>query len=182
MTLFGKTIVTLLLLIIGGTGYYFYQGSESRKAVVLDPNGPGQLAYATTTTPASKKIAFSQLMSQNGTYKCTVNQYVGDIESKGTVYMDKGLLRGEFATAVANQKIDTTMILRDGYTYTWTSMAPTMGFKSKVAEPTTTSTTTATSGTYSWNADQIGDYNCEAWTGDESKFALPATIKFTEVK
>jgi hypothetical protein len=121
-------------------------------------------------------------MSQNGTYKCTVNQYVGDIESKGTVYMDKGLLRGEFATAVANQKIDTTMILRDGYTYTWTSMAPTMGFKSKVVEPTTTSTTTATSGTYSWNADQIGDYNCEAWTGDESKFALPATIKFTEVK
>jgi hypothetical protein len=104
MTLFGKTIVTLLLLILGGTGYYFYQGSESRKAVVLDPNGPAQLAYATTTTPTSKKIAFSQLMSQKGTYKCTVNQYVGDIESKGTVYMDKGLLRGEFATAVANQK------------------------------------------------------------------------------
>ncbi len=174
MTLFGKTIVGIILIIIAGTGYYFYLGSQEIM--------PSEVKE-TTPVPTTKKIAFSQLVAQNGTYKCTVNQYVQNIESKGTVYMNKGMLRGEFATAVANQKIDTTMILRDGYTYTWTSMAPTVGFKSKTTTSSDeTSTTTQTSGAYSWNGDQIGDYSCDDWTLDETMFEIPKGIKFTETK
>ena len=174
MTLFGKTIVGIILIIIGGVGYYFY---STPKVEPVTTTSNEEVVPVQT----GKKMAFSQLVAQNGTYKCTVNQYVGDIESKGTVYMNKGLLRAEFATAVANQKIDTTMILRDGYTYTWTSLTPTLGFKSKTITETNTSTTTTTSGTYSWNADQIGDYNCEDWTLDEAKFVVPSTVTFTTV-
>ena len=174
MTLFGKTIVGIIIILIGGTGYYFY-------------SQPNAVPTVPTTTkeenvkPTGKKMAFSQLMTQNGTYKCTVTQYIENMESKGVVYMDKRLLRGEFSTIAGGQKIDTTMILRDGYTYTWTSMAPTMGFKVKAVTELNTSTSSTATGTYSWNADQIGDYNCEAWTPDETQFTLPAIIKFTLV-
>ena len=174
MTLFGKTIVGLIIIIIGGIGYYFYRNSQSNKIV-----NEAKKEEATSTTPTGKKIAFSHLIAQNGTYKCTVNQYVANVESKGTVYTDKGLLRGEFTTAVMGKNINTIMILRDGYTYTWISTAPTIGWKSKTNSETNISTNASSSGAYLWNADQIGDYNCEAWTVDESVFTVPTSIKFT---
>ncbi|MEJ0001840.1 MAG: hypothetical protein WDN09_01490 [bacterium] len=51
----------------------------------------------------------------------------------------------------------------------------------KVSADAATDTGAGASGTYSWNADQIGDYNCTAWTADAAKFALPASIKFQDM-
>lgn len=188
MTLFGKALVSIIVLGLAGGGYFMYQNKSSVDSMenATKPVQGIAVGEPNPSAPQGKKMAFSQLMAQNGTYKCTVNQYVGDIESKGTVYMSGGLLRAEFATTVQGRAIDTTMITRDGYTYTWTSMAPTMGFKAKVVAPTTEGNTnvnanTKTSGSYSWNAEQIGDYNCEAWTVDQSKFTVPSSITFTSV-
>ena len=164
MTLFGKTIVGIILVLIGGFGYYFYNGSENTSNVAKE-NIP------VTTEPVGKKMAFSQLIKEKGTYRCTVNQYVGDVESKGVVYMSNGLLRGEFGTDITNQHIDTTIIVRDGYSYIWTSQASTTGFKSKLSETRATSSGT-TMEKYAWNADQIRDYNCEAWAIEESKIYI----------
>jgi hypothetical protein len=177
MTLFGKAVVALFIIIIGGGGYYFYQSNTPR------PEIPDNAIPVTTTKPETKKIPFSALVEQMGTYKCTVNQYVQNIESKGTVYMDKGMIRSEFNTSVNGMNIGTTMIVKDGYTYSWSSMMPTMGYKARIVAPetSTTSASASTSGTYSWNAEQIGDYNCESWTADATLFTIPSTIKFTTV-
>ena len=83
-------------------------------------------------------------------------------------------------TTYAGQKVDTAFIVRDGYSYTWTSMMPTMGFKVKVAA-SAGDTGAQASGSYAWNAETIGDYNCEAWTTDESKFAIPTSVTFKAI-
>ena len=181
MTLFGKIIASVL--IIGGVSaaVYFIRPSDT-----LSQEEVTVAEETSSTTPVNgKKMAFSQFMkSDTGSYMCEVNQYVGDAQTKGTVYLDNGKVRGEFTASVAGQNSSVTMIIRDGYTYTWSSLAATAGSKVKLpteAEITTAQNATGTQGTYQASFDTIGDYSCVAQTVEESKFALPATVTFAEV-
>jgi hypothetical protein len=90
------------------------------------------------------------------------------------------MIRGEFSTKVQSMNINSTIVVRDGYSYAWSSAAPTMGFKIKVVENINANGSGDTSGGYSFNAEQIGDYNCEEWSYDISMFALPTNITFKE--
>lgn len=132
------------------------------------------------TTPSGKKMAFSEFIKQGGAYKCTVNQLVEGIETKGVTYIDGKMIRGEYTTNTQGMSVGSTLIVRDGYTYTWTSMAPGMGFKAKVVEGTG-DTNAPTSASYSFNAEQIGEYDCQSWSVDASMFALPKDVTWTEM-
>lgn len=173
-------MIALAVIVLGGVGYLGYtQLHNSDEEVAME--------LSTLPTPSSaasnKKIAFSELVKQGGSYECTVKQAVSDMESDGVVFMDKDRLRGEFSTTAEGMKIDSTMIMKDGYMYTWSSMAPKNGFKMKSTPTSEAGNTNApASGTYSWNAEQIGDYYCKEWRVDESKFTLPTSVKFTELQ
>ncbi len=164
----------MALLIIAIAGFVALQPGKTDTVVNTTPE------QQETQQPTGKKMAFSQFMKQGGSYKCIVRQYVNDTDTQGTVYLNDGLMRGEYSTAVQGQNIDATIIVRDGFAHTWTSMSPTMGFKSKIVEDPETGST-GTAGTYSYNADQIGEYDCQPWTADASLFVLPAGITFKVV-
>lgn len=176
-------IIAGAIIVLGAVGAFIYNNTNTPEEAGVDLAG-GTTQTMEETQPAGKKMAFSELLKQGGSYQCTVDQYVGEMVSKGTVFIDKDRIRGEFATAVQGMNINTSMIVRDGFTYTWTSAMPTKGFKAKVVEVVGGDAVvdTGTSGTYSFNATQIGDYNCADWNVDESKFALPAGVTFTEIK
>lgn len=175
-----KTIVSIIVIaVIVVGGYLAFKPSDS--TYTTDQNATTTGSTATTTASDGKKMAFSEFVKQGGAYKCTVNQNVGDTTSVGTTYINSGMIRGEYNTKVQNISIDTTMIVRDGYTYSWSSMTPTTGFKVKLAATTSADTSTGTSGSYSFNTEQIGDYNCEVWTVDNSKFTIPAGVTFQEI-
>lgn len=173
-------IIVLAVIILGGLGFVSYSQMNAQKnsQITTDTN-----ATTTPTTETSgKKMAFSELLKQGGSYQCTVKQAVSDFNSDGLVYIDKDRIRGEFSTIAEGMKVDTSLIVRDGYNYTWSSIAPKMGFKVKIDPQVTGSTSADMSGTYSFNANQIGEYDCASWTVDESKFTLPSTVVFTEIK
>lgn len=195
MTIFGKLVMTGLLIVIGGGVYYgvtSYVKNDQEVAVVSPSQGTqttdqNQAAQATTTAsstaPTGKKIPFTEFMKQGGSYKCTVTQNVANMTSEGTVYIHNTMIRGEFTTTVAGQGVSASMIARDGYTYSWTSMMPTKGYKAKIvnSEGAPGSANAGTSGTYTWDGTQIGDYSCEAWVADDTKFDLPKSIVFSDV-
>lgn len=128
-----------------------------------------------------KKMAFSQFLKEGGSYKCTVNQSIGGIQTNGTTYINDGMIRGEYSTEMQDVNIDSTMIVRDGFTYTWSSAMPLFGFKAKVIENAPIDTSASFSAKYSFNAEQIGDYDCQPWTVDASKFVIPSSVTFKEV-
>ena len=160
------------VVVVAGAGFFF-----------LKPSAPAENADSQQVAQESngKKIPFSEFIKQGGSYKCTVHQYVAETDTVGTTYISDGKVRGEYNTKVQGMSIDSTLIVRDGYTYTWTSMAPTMGYKVKVVESASSDTSAGMSGTYSYNANQIGDYECETWSGDVSKFELPSGVNFQEM-
>lgn len=178
-------IIALAVIVIGG-GYMLLQSKDSAP-VVTNTDTETQTETETNTqeeetaTPTSKKMAFSEFLKQGGAHKCTVNQNIQDMETKGTTYISGDMIRGEYAMNIQGMDMTSTFIVRDGYTYTWSSIMPNMGFKSKIVETTpTTNPNQGTSGSYSWNADLIGDYNCETWRADSSLFEIPTGITFTE--
>ena len=175
-----KIITYLVLIAILGTGGYL--AFKSGKKLPVN----GEVASTTNSSfPMSngKKKAFTEFMKEGGSYKCTVNQYVENMETKGVVYLDDGMIRGEYTSRVQGLDIGTNVIVRDGYTYSWSSMTPTVGFKAKATQDGTSNygTDGKTSGTYSFNAEQIGDYDCQTWSADSAMFALPAGVSFQEI-
>jgi len=148
-------------------------------AVTYKPT-PSKTDTATTPTSSGKKMAFSEFLKRNENSKCTVTQSISGLETKGTIFTYNSMLRGEFKTEAYGKTIQTDFILRDGYTYTWTSAAPTMGFKVKVAVPQGTNLSPA-SGQIGFNAETVGDYDCQPWIPDQSKFILPIGVSFKEM-
>lgn len=182
--------IGLAIVIVIGVGYLAMKPQATiapiPEATKTDTNTQAinQVETNTPEVPATqgKKMAFTEFIKQGGSYKCSVNQNIQNMEMKGTVYISGALVRGDYSMQMEGMDMNSYMVVRDGYTYTWSSMMPTMGYKAKVIETLpTTDPTTGASGSYSWNADQIGDYDCAPWTKDDSVFAIPKEIDFKEV-
>lgn len=172
-----KTLLTVLFVGVVAVGGYMYLGerdNEMVKETVSQTNENGM------NKPSGKKMAFTELIKQGGTYKCTVNQSVNDVDSKGTVFVNKDMIRGTFATTISGKDTMSNVLVRDGYTYIW---SPDMPMAMKIAIPkedADTNMNAGTSGSYSWNAEQIGDYDCEVWNADQATFAIPNGIEFMD--
>jgi hypothetical protein len=202
MTVFGKIILGILMLIVAGGVYYGVtlsvkndvtatpvtfgtttipvpeDVSATSTATSTASTSPTTTA-ATSTKPTTKKIAFSEFIKQGGSYKCMVTQTVATMTTMGTVYLDNGKVKAEFEVSVAGQTISTSMIIRDGYSYTWTSNSPTKGFKTKIATGGQGNSSAGAKGTITWDGSQIGDYSCDPWVADASVFEIPKTVTFT---
>jgi hypothetical protein len=134
---------------------------------------------ANSMDPAGKKMAFSEFMKTGGSYQCTVSQNVSGAETTAKIYLNGKLVRVEATTNVPNfGNIDSTIIVRDDYTYTWTSQSSTTGYKTKTVTEVSSG---ENSSQLSFDASQIGDYDCDAWTADASKFTVPTNITFTDL-
>lgn len=190
MTIFGKIVMgTLLFAVAGGAFYgvtsYVNKDTVATSLQVATTTTPvTEVVVATTTAsttnevPTGKKIAFTEFMKKGGSYKCTVTQTVATMTTNGTVYLDDGKVKADFAVSVAGQSINTSMIVRDGYSYTWTSNSPTKGLKTKIASKAG-DTSASSKGTYTWDGSQIGEYSCDAWVAEASMFEIPKTVTFT---
>ncbi len=183
-----KTIIGVLIggvIIVGG---YFLINKNKIKDSALTENTETVNTGAKVTTKEAdqltgKKMAFSEFIKQDsGSYKCEVKQYMSDFENSGTVYINKGNIRGDFSSVAEGRKIDSSFIQKDDYTYNWSSATPNMGVKIAVTTNTESATDAQMQGTYSWDAKQIGDYTCGEWVADESKFSIPTSVTFTEIK
>lgn len=167
-----KLIILVILVAVVVGAYFVFGGSKEVKNEELGNTNDEQ--------PSGKKMAFSQFLKQGGAYKCEVKQYMSDFENSGTMYISGQNMRGEFSTVAEGKTMTSSFVSRDGYSYTWSSMTPGMGFKIK-AEAETANEDTDINGTYAWSADQIGDYNCENWVVDATKFELPKNVTFQEI-
>ncbi len=140
---------------------------------------PTSTSTEARASDTSKKMPLSKLAFEGETYKCSVSQTAQNTLSTGTVYLDRGLVRGDFTVKYGESSMQSTFIMRDGYTYTWTSAAPTTGVKIK--NDTTATVGAAINTPNGFFLDEIGDYSCEAWKADASKFILPTSVTFTAI-
>ncbi len=165
----------ILWVVVGAVAIFGgYSLLNSKKVATVDPTPSAEVADDSTKPETTgKKMAFADFIKNDSrSYKCEVKQAMSDFENSGTVYVSEGKISGEYSTVAEGKTMKSSFILRDGYSYMWTP-GTSMGFKVK--------NSTEANGAYSWKAEQVGDYNCEAWTLDASKFTLPAGVTFKEM-
>ncbi len=174
--------IILWIVVIGVLGFGVYMMKKDTAPREDAVAGQEETVLKDDEASSGKKMAFSAFMQQDsGAYKCTVKQYLENAESQGTVYLNAGNVRGDFATMVAGKEIKTSFLIKEGYQYVWTSPLAS-GFKMKVPAPGADRGEYAgMSGSYSWNAEQIGDYDCVDWAADTATFALPSGMMFAEI-
>lgn len=178
------TIIAIIVIVFAGLGLFLINNKSTNKLdtpVVQDSN---QTMTENENNSQGKKMAFSEFLKQDkGSYQCTVNQYIDagmSQSTQGEVFLYDGNIRGDFATQVSGMSILSSVIVRDGFSYTWTNMAP-IGYKVSVIDTNNAQSQSGMSGTYSWNAEQIGDYDCQEWDVDKTQFEIPTQIQFQEI-
>ena len=197
MTSFGKIVIGGLAIILASGLYYWVNSFMTNEQAALSSEvqtkteentlvSSTTAATTTLTSTTTKKMAqntitFTEFMKKGGSYKCTVTQTVASMTSNGTVYIHDSLIKGNFSTRIQGQTIDASMIARDGYVYSWTTLSAGKGFKVKMTDTSRGALPTSTS-TYSWNGEQIGEYDCQPWVADDSLFELPASVTFSLVQ
>jgi hypothetical protein len=196
MTIFGKIVMGLTLLVIGTGVFYGVTSYVEKDSAILANEGVNEITNSTTTEESGllfsittatgtqatlgasgKKIPFTEFVSKGGSYTCTVTQTISDTTSVGMVYIHDAQLRVDFTTDVVGKSMKISTIIKDGYAYSWTSATPGKGQKTKIVSPTTLGTTSTTSAV--WNSTQVGDYSCESWAVDNQMFELPKAVTFT---
>lgn len=177
-------IWVLVGIIFVGGGYYALNISKNNNADKIENSVTLEdtTDQNTESDSSGKKMAFSDFINlDKNAYKCSVTQYVNNTETVGTFYLNNGLMRGEYNTKVAGLDIDSFFIVRDGYNYSWSPSLPQSAVKIKSVATTTQNPQVDVSGQYVFNGEQIGDYDCQSWNVDESKFTLPSDIVFREL-
>jgi hypothetical protein len=183
-----KTIIAIIsvtILLVGGLLIF----AKSKKTdaipngqtqVNTNPEGPDYTPGATNSDSASpdgKKIAFDAYLSgATGPQQCTVEQHIRELDSTGTVWIDGANARGDFVTPLNGTDVKASFIVKDGYTYTWSSVLAS-GLRTK-NDPNKRNEGVS-SGSYVWDPRDIGDYACKAWKVDANKFELPKDVRFT---
>ncbi len=186
MTTLGKSIVGIIIIGIIAFGGYYYTNSNNTNEEVEQVTTNPSINTSTTTlssttsqaVPAEKKMSFAQFIKQGGAYKCTINENSGTTSTKGIVYIRGDNVKGEIATQAEGKSVIVNFIVTGGFTYTWTSVMPTMGFKFKNNAEGQPTGDTSVKGNI-WNPEQIGDYDCEVATVSEKDFVPPSTVNFT---
>lgn len=174
--MYTKYLLAIVALFIVGVGTWHYSSSSGK--IEGDQVPIGQTSSA--SVEENEKKSFSDFLKQTGAYKCTVEQNVAGAVTSGMVYMNAGKIKGTFASTVNGISVNTSFVLRDGFTYTWTSAYP-IGFKAPVSDMSAESQEgVSTQGVYTWNAEDIGAYTCDPWMVDESVFTVPTNVQFME--
>jgi hypothetical protein len=172
-SILGLGVFVVLIILLAG------KGNEQGAEVVLE-EGEEQNLMETE----GKKMSFGEFLKQDkGSYECAVMQYIDEEmtqTTEGKVFLDAGRIRGDFSTNIAGMAIETSLIAKDGFVYTWTNMSP-IGFKAVKDDENQSNTKTETSGSYGWDTSMIGDYDCQPWVSDASVFELPNEVTFQEM-
>ena len=157
-------------------------------AMSKKPAGEGEMNQTKAgdqTSPApqamSNQMSMKELMASGKSQKCTVESSTANSQSQGTIYFGNGKMRGDF-TSTASGKTFVSHMINDGTTvYTWTdgmSMAVKMSVS---AMDSMTTKPASTQNPQAVDPDAKYDYKCSGWSVDNSVFALPAGINFTDM-
>lgn len=180
-----KIFVAFVGVLLVGSALYWMQSANKKTS--NDVNVVGSTTsqttsnssdnnQASTNSSGNNKVSFSDFIKNGGFYRCTVTQGNSAMSNDGLIYVSKDKIRGEFKTETQGMSIDTNFILRDGYSYTWSSLAPGQGARVKMAEGSGDGSVTS-----AFDTKNIIDYDCQPWSGDESKFVLPNGVNFYSV-
>lgn len=150
----------VVLVVIAGGAYFFMKDSAS-----VGIETPPQF------------MSLKDLRGRTGQQTCTFTSTTQNSQSQGTVYLNNGMMRGNFTSVANGQSVASHMIVKDDSVYVW-SDGLAQGYKMDVSTLDTPPSQGSQSGI---DATAPVGYDCKAGNIDSSVFELPAGITFSTV-
>lgn len=151
-------------------------GGKSEPAPIVSEEGEGE-EIAVSAEEGVFNGSMTDLIKRGGNFMCTFSHSSAVAQSTGTVYISGSDIRGDFQSKTQGINVESHMIQKEGYIYTWSPMTPT-GFKIKAVEGDGDSSASMSAQYSDMNQDYA--YDCKMWSRTADKFALP-NITFTAV-
>lgn len=164
-------IIVGLLVLVGGA---WWAVSASNRQIISQE----QSSNIETSINEENNFSgdFKTLVTKSGSHKCEMNSSTNGVTTSGVFHISDGRVRGDFSSVVPQYgSIESHMILKDGFVYVWSSMAP-RGFKFAVAADGEVNTQGNPQADALLNTNY--SYSCVAATVASSHFDLPAGITF----
>lgn len=164
-------VIVIVLLLIGFGGYMLF-GNRT-------VSGPTPQASPATqqNQPLVGAKSLKELLVAGQPQTCTFS----DADTSGTVFVGGGKMRGDFTSPVNGVQMGSHVILDGQIFYMWTD-GQTQGFKMEFTPSEATAGAATKMPKDSFDPDKKVDYSCSGWTIDQSKFVLPASVKFADAK
>lgn len=155
--------------------------------VSRNSRGPEQKGQTTENKLKDGKFTgtFPELLALGENYACqfdTTDDTGNRVVGKTYIAASGDKFSGEFVMTQADGTEVSSNIMRDGeYNYIWTSEQE-EGIKTKIdpEEDTLFDSGDETSGTTDISND-VADFDCQPWSVDQTMFAPPTNIKFTDL-
>lgn len=165
--------VVLLLAIVAFGVFMMKSKTTSPEEKAEGSMKPGVLAPVEET---SSTDSIASLLTQDKNITCTIN--FAQNGGSGSVYVASKKMRGDFITKAADKTVESHMISDGTYSYFWTG---TMGTKMSIDAATKAVGTPAPGAQNQTDLNKKVDMKCSPWSVDNSKFSVPADVKFSDV-
>ena len=169
-------VIIVAVLAIGGGAYVVTKNKEAKVETETESSVETETG-ASLSGDLNAQGSLRSLLALGRDTMCTFESTEGGTSSAGTVYISSdGSMRGDFTSETSTGAQASSMIVKGGTSYVWSGS---QGAKMDVSE---TSTSASTESKSNVDLDSQVDYRCSSWTRDESKFTVPSSVNFLDVK
>ncbi len=163
--------VVVVIIILGLVVYYATNHSSPSGVTNTDSSTSTNVSVKGTSSSGSIR----DLLALGKNLMCTIDESSATSTVTGTMYISGNMMSGEFTSSSKGSLGMISHMIRNGDTvYAWSA--------SQGAKMTFTNLTgTSAQSKSSVNLDQKVGYKCSDWSVDNSKFAVPTNVKFTDV-
>lgn len=174
--------IVIAILLVGAAGWYFISGrSTTPSGSTETPETESREQVAEPTGEISDTM--EALIGRGQSLECDwkmPNMPEGAAMSNGKLWTTGNKGRSQVSGNVSGMSMEANAIFKDNTVYSWVMFGgQKMGFKMNPEE--LSDANNSMSAEQKQQAEQIRSqmiFNCQAWTPDESKFALPSDIIF----
>ncbi len=168
-----------VLAVVLASAYIFIQAEEDEQTDRPDPSLSDAAASpdAASADQLSGRDTLASLMAQNETLECAFRFTDQDMYSEGTGFFSDGRMRIDaMGHTIGTQQYVTHLIIDGETMYSW---GETDHGSFAVILPADQTSTGA--GDEQLSTDMNVDYECRSWAPDNSVFAPPAGLDFTDI-
>lgn len=163
-----KLIIAGILILVVLGGYFLLRLDNNTPRERISENIVAQKGLSILEASA----AYSEFVKKGGSLKCITKSSENGGEANAIVYISNRMAREEVTIHIyQNFSMDATVIVRDGYMYSWDPSTKNGG-RTKMPE---------SSEIYPFSQiNSTGSYDCEPWEADASMFDLPKDVIFKQ--
>jgi hypothetical protein len=170
------TAAVIIVLALAGTLAYTMLPRSSAPAT--ETSAPKVESPSAQVEPETAKNSIMDLIKQGKNVSCEIS--MPDQNSTGTTYISGQKVRSDLTINIGSKQMLSHIVGDGNYMYMWQEGSG-QGTKIKFDPNTPLPSVSASAQTQSADINKQVDMKCSPWSVDNSKFDIPAAVKFTDM-